>query len=95
MQSTQDPTAPTGLIHDPDAGLHHAVPMPQQLPQIPIFPARYPDRRKVVLRQQTQKMLHILSIRLLFTPAFAALPPLPLRLLPGGANQFPGGSFTR
>src|ERR1039457_7055168 len=25
----------------------------------------------------------------------ASLPPLPLRLLPGGANQFPGGSFTR
>src|SRR5262249_52946778 len=23
------------------------------------------------------------------------LPPLPLRLLPGGANQFPGGSCTR
>ena len=25
----------------------------------------------------------------------ASLPPLPLRLLPGGANQFPGASFTR
>src|SRR5437667_408909 len=25
----------------------------------------------------------------------ALLPPLPLRLLPGGANQFPGGSCTR
>ncbi len=25
----------------------------------------------------------------------ASLPPLSLRLLPGGANQFPGGSFTR
>jgi hypothetical protein len=25
----------------------------------------------------------------------ASLPLLPLRLLPGGANQFPGGSFTR
>jgi hypothetical protein len=24
----------------------------------------------------------------------ALLPPLPFRLLPGGANQFPGGSFT-
>jgi hypothetical protein len=24
-----------------------------------------------------------------------SLPPLPLRLLPGGANQFPGGNFTR
>jgi hypothetical protein len=31
-----------------------------------------------------------------FTPKAptASLPPLPLRLLPGGANQFPGGSFT-
>ena len=25
----------------------------------------------------------------------ALLPPLPLRLLPGGTNQFPGGSYTR
>jgi hypothetical protein len=25
----------------------------------------------------------------------ASLPPPPLRLLPGGANQFPGGTFTR
>ena len=25
----------------------------------------------------------------------ASLPPLPIRLLPGGANQFPGGSCTR
>src|SRR5438132_7525388 len=24
----------------------------------------------------------------------ASLPPLPLRLLPGGANQFPGGTFN-
>ena len=24
----------------------------------------------------------------------ASLPPLPFRLLPGGANQFPGGSYT-
>jgi len=25
----------------------------------------------------------------------ASFPPPPLRLLPGGANQFPGGTFTR
>jgi hypothetical protein len=25
----------------------------------------------------------------------ASLPPRPLRLLPGGANQLPGGSYTR
>ncbi len=32
-----------------------------------------------------------------FTPKAptALLPPLPLRLLPGGANQFPGGTCTR
>jgi hypothetical protein len=32
-----------------------------------------------------------------FTPRAptALLPPLPPRLLPGGANQFPGGSCTR
>src|SRR5208337_47461 len=32
-----------------------------------------------------------------FTPKAptASLPPLPPRLLPGGANQFPGGSCTR
>jgi len=28
-------------------------------------------------------------------PPTASLPPLPLRLLPGGANQFPGGSCSR
>ena len=28
-------------------------------------------------------------------PSMASAPPLPLRLLPGGANQFPGGSCTR
>src|SRR5579871_1566486 len=46
--------------------------MPQQLPQIPVLPARYPNRRKVVLQQQTQNMLRILPIRLLFAPASAS-----------------------
>ena len=36
------------LIHDSGARLHHAVPVPQQLPQIAILPARYPDPRKVM-----------------------------------------------
>ena len=31
------------LVHDPGARLHHPVPVPQQLPQIAILPARYPD----------------------------------------------------
>jgi hypothetical protein len=36
------------LVHDPRAGLQHPVPMPQQLSQIAIFPARYPDPRKTI-----------------------------------------------
>ena len=31
------------LVHDPRARLHHAVPVPQQLPQIPVLPTRHPD----------------------------------------------------
>ncbi len=46
--------------------------MPQQLPQIAIFPARHPDWRKIILQQQTQNMLRILPVRLLFTPALAS-----------------------
>jgi hypothetical protein len=57
------------LVHDPGTRLHHAMAMPQQLSQIPILPARHPDRRKVVLQQQTQNMLRILPIRFLFTRA--------------------------
>src|SRR5215472_8520753 len=43
--------------------------MPQKLPQIPVLPVRYPDRRKVILQQQTQNVLRILSIRFLLAPA--------------------------
>jgi hypothetical protein len=57
------------LIHDAGARLHHALPVPQQLPQIPVLPTRHPDRREVVLQQQTQNVLRILSIRLLFASA--------------------------
>src|ERR1700686_623330 len=57
------------LIHDPSPHLHHPVPMPQQLPQIPILPTRYPDLGKTILHQQLQNMLRILPIRLLL--AFA------------------------
>jgi hypothetical protein len=31
------------LIHDPCPHLHQPMPMPQQLPQIPIFRTRHPD----------------------------------------------------
>src|SRR2546422_932501 len=39
--------------------------MPQQLPQIPILPARDPDLRKAILEQQSQNQLRILAIGLL------------------------------
>jgi len=53
------------LIHDPGARLHHAVPVPQQLPQIPVLPTRHPDLRKTIFEQQAQNQLRILAIRLL------------------------------
>jgi hypothetical protein len=34
------------LVHDPGPRLHHAMPVPQQLPQIPVLPARHPDLRE-------------------------------------------------
>src|ERR1035437_1060766 len=45
------------------------MPMPQQLPQITILPARYPDLRKVIFQHQSQNVLRILAIGLLL--AFA------------------------
>jgi hypothetical protein len=45
--------------------LHHAMPVPQQLPQIPVLPARHPDLREPILQQQAQDQLRILPIRLL------------------------------
>src|SRR5580692_5968323 len=53
------------LVHDPRARLHHAMPVPQQLPQIPILPARYPDLREAIFQHQLQNQLRILAIRLL------------------------------
>src|SRR5438445_72176 len=44
---------------------YHAMPMPQQLPQIPILPIRYPDLGKTIFHQQLQNMLRILPIRFL------------------------------
>src|SRR2546428_7460999 len=59
------------LIHDAGAYLHHAVPVPQQLPQIPVLPAWYPNLRKVILQHESQNQLCILSIGLLFAHSFA------------------------
>jgi hypothetical protein len=36
------------LIDDPSPHLHHAMPMPQQLPQIPILPTQRPPLRALV-----------------------------------------------
>src|ERR1039457_5161435 len=41
------------------------MPVPQQLPQIPILPARHPDLRKAIFHHQVQNQLRILAIRLL------------------------------
>src|ERR1700722_3206866 len=41
------------------------MPVPQQLPQIAILPARYPDLRKIIFQHQPQYQLRILAIRLL------------------------------
>src|ERR1019366_6812935 len=54
------------LVHDPRPRLHHPVTVPQQLPQISILPARYPDPRKAIFQQQSQNQLRVLAIRLLF-----------------------------
>src|SRR5215471_19159756 len=38
--------------------------MPQELPQIPVLPARYPDLWKITREQEVQNMQRILTIRL-------------------------------
>jgi hypothetical protein len=60
------------LIHDPRAGLHHAMPVPEKLPQIAILPARHPDLRKTILEKQTQDQLRILAIRFLLPYALGS-----------------------
>jgi hypothetical protein len=42
------------LIHDPCAHLHQAMPVPQQLSQISILRARYPDLREVIFPHQPE-----------------------------------------
>jgi hypothetical protein len=60
------------LVHDSRTRLHHAVPVPQQLPQIPILPVRYPDLRKAIFHHQLQNQLRILAIRLLLAYSLRA-----------------------
>jgi integrase len=44
------------LIHHSRSRLHHAMPVPQQLPQIAILPARYPDLWKIILQQKFENV---------------------------------------
>jgi hypothetical protein len=60
------------LVHDPGARLHHAVTVPQQLPQIPVLPTRHPDLRETILQQQAQDQLRVLAIRLLLAYSLGA-----------------------
>ena len=54
------------------AHLHQPMPMPEQLPQIPIFLVRYPDSWKAVFDQESQEQLGILAIGFLFAHPFGA-----------------------
>jgi hypothetical protein len=60
------------LVHQPGARLHHPVPVPQQLPQIAILPARYPDLRKAIFQHQAQQQPGIVSIHLPLAHPFRA-----------------------
>jgi hypothetical protein len=53
------------LIHDPHPQLHQSMPMPKQLPQIPILRTGDPDSRKTIFPQQLQHKLGILAVVLL------------------------------
>jgi hypothetical protein len=54
------------LIHDPRAHLHQPMPVPQQLSQIPILWARYPDLREVIFQHQSAQESRIVAVGLLF-----------------------------
>lgn len=62
------------------------MPVPKQLPQIPVLPARYPDLRKTIFQQQLQDQSRILAVRLLLAhtpsadPSRIADPQLKLQL---------------
>jgi hypothetical protein len=60
------------LVHDSRPRLDHSVTMPQQLPQISILPARYPDLPKAIFEHQSQNQMRILAIRLLLAHSLLA-----------------------
>ena len=47
------------LVHDAGARLHHAMAMPEQLPQVSILSTRHPDLGKIIFQHQRQNMLRI------------------------------------
>jgi hypothetical protein len=59
------------LIHDAGAHLYQSMPMPQQLPQIPILCVRDPDPWKAIFYQKLQQQLRILTTVLAKYPQIA------------------------
>ena len=55
------------LVHHSRSHLHHAMAMPEQLPQIAIIPVRHPNRGKSFFHQQSQQQLRVLPISLLLS----------------------------
>jgi len=49
----------------PRAHLHQPMPVPKQLPQIPILRTRYPDSREIIFPQQSQQQSGVLTVGLL------------------------------
>lgn len=58
------------LIHNPIPHLNQLMPMPQQLPQIPILRAGHPDFRKSIFAHQSQQQLGVFAVGLPFPPKF-------------------------
>src|SRR5215472_1349573 len=48
------------------------MPVPPQLPQIPILPTRYPDLGKITREQEVQNMQCIFTIRLRLAPSLGS-----------------------
>jgi hypothetical protein len=66
------------LIHDARAHLHQPMPMPQQLPQVPMLCVRDPYPRKTIFHQKLQQQLRILAIGFLLSHSLGAI----LRCIP-------------
>jgi hypothetical protein len=74
------------LILDPRPHLHQPMPVPEQLPEIPIFGTRYPDARKGIFQQQLQQKLSIVAVGLLLadsSPLNLRRKTLPFASMPG------------